>query len=189
MSSFILPAKGKYLEVMKDEGLQAGIAAVVSDAIADLESAVYEELHYEDNVDLYNEAVSFLGGYEVHLMCDIDSEYGRMYPTEVFETFGSDFDFSDSFYLDDMTTGSDLLDMMMDEGNDCNDIATAIYNGDIYDSTTKYMDTVVLEAHQMIEYLEKEANKVNRAKEIFDSLVTFENADILVNAVWQAMQE
>ncbi len=172
--------RAAYFEILKNEGLEAALDAVEQDALQALE----DELEYSLELDLADAFLVDTRGYNVFCMTEIDDYLGRMYPTEWEDWKDRDFDIADDYFCTDGTSTDDLTEWVDMEALASN-IRCGQYSAqltwDIRDINETYDD--------MQEELKEYAEKVDRAKWIFEKLVTVENADILINAVWQAMQE
>lgn len=170
--SIIKNLEANYRTIARNESTQAAVAAIVENALTALTDEVSYEIENRDNYDLVNE----WRGYDeqIYPMFDLDSNLGKMYPSDWENWKGYDFDMDDDYYCDDGTSGS------LSDYADISEIVTAIYNGDIYNETTSEMDEITEEAHSLIEALQQEEEARKQAIETFRNLVNmiYNNGDL-----------
>lgn len=144
-----------------------------------------------DFVDLWNEYIDDECRDEnISSVSDIDSDFGRMYPSEVFETF-SDIDFSDSWYLSDCSASADnpqdlvdidnLVEYLMD--NDGQALNTTWEIDDLFEEYERVKNEIQ-EIQREDEKREKVANKLQEMVLFLTEKASVEMLEAATVALW-----
>lgn len=145
-----------------------------------------------DFVDLWNEYTDDNCDYDstIASVSDIDEFFGKMYPSEVFDTF-SEIDFSDSWYLVDCSASADNPQDLVD----IDDLVEWLIDNDGQARNTTWGIDDLFEEYERIkneiEEIQTEDEKREKAMRELEAMVAFlsENADAetlqsIVSMLW-----
>ena len=179
----------EYLQELSDGmTLDDVICQIKDDAIEEISGLLTDEIEYSNNLELARAWTEYEGLTEVHEMTELDDVLGRMYPSEFEDWKMYNFDISDTFFTENGNSSDNLCEISeIDYERFSRYIIDGICN--FRDYTTSAMDEIVDKFYKYSDDLKEYTRKVENAKTIIENWLTPENADVIIQTIWNTVGE